>query len=244
MTNQADTSYADYVDSVLAKGPRCGCLDVALLGESRWGLKEVAWGIANYPSGGLSQQRVAEIYAQAFASWSAVCGLKFKQVAANQANIVIGTGRGQRSNFDGPSGTLAWAYLPGGSNYVGQVEVRFDLDETWIDNPQANGILLLNVAAHEFGHAIGLSHNNVRANLLNPIYNRSIATPQAEDIRQIVSLYGQPTANPTPTPTPTPTPGTPSAAPKAVKILLADGNVAYADNFRIIPANAMIEGQF
>ncbi len=117
------------------------------------------------------------------------------------------------------------------------MEVRFDLDETWIDNPQARGILLLNVACHEFGHAIGLSHNSVKNNLLNPYYSAAISKPQSEDIRQVVSLYGGPVA----TPAPGPTPGTPSSgAPLAIKILDPNGvDVWYADKFTKVPRNAM-----
>lgn len=236
----ADNSYADYVNHVLAKGPRCGCIDAANLGESFWGLKTVAWGVASFPSG-LSQDRVLQLYEQAFASWSAVCNLKFTRVAPANANIVIGTGRGARSNFDGKNGTLAWAYLPSGRNFTGRLEVRFDLDETWVDNPQARGILLLNVACHEFGHAIGLSHNSVKNNLLNPYYSPSISTPQAYDIQEVQQLYGKPTATPAPPTTPT-DPSVPVAAVKAVKVQLADGRVfGAAGNSPLaeIPANAM-----
>ncbi len=234
----AETSYDDYVTHVLAKGPRCGCIDAANLGESRWGLATVSWGVSSFPSG-LSQDRVLQLYQQAFDSWSAVCGLKFTRVAAANANIVIGTGRGSRSNFDGPNGTLAWAYLPSGRNFTGRLEVRFDLDETWIDNPQARGILLLNVAAHEFGHAIGLSHNSVKNQLLNPYYAPAISKPQSYDIQEIQTLYGKPAATPT---TPT-SPNVPVSAVRAVKVQLADGRVFGASGDRPmaeLPANALV----
>lgn len=236
----ADNSYADYVNHVLAKGPRCGCIDAQNLGESFWGLKTVPWGVSSFPTG-LTQDRVIAIYTQAFAQWSAVCGLQFKQVDANQANIVIGTGRGARANFDGKNGTLAWAYLPSGRNFTGRVEVRFDLDESWVDNPQAQGILLLNVACHEFGHAIGLSHNSVKNNLLNPYYSPGISKPQGEDIRQVVSLYGKPVAAPAPNPTPTnPTPGTDPVI--ATKMKHRSGLIRAASEtepLHDLPANAM-----
>lgn len=235
---EATSSYDDYVRDVLAKGPRCGCLDTANLGESKWGLGTVSWGVASFP-GGIEQSRVLDIYEAAFRSWSNVCKLKFQFASnANQANIVIGTGRGARSNFDGKNGTLAWAYLPSGSNFKGQLQVRFDLDETWVDNPQARGILLLNVAAHEFGHAIGLSHNNVAKQLLNPYYNSAIDKPQSYDIQQIQSLYGKPVVEPTPTPDPT-DPSKPASDIVRAKYLLRDGRVLGADKFVEIPATAL-----
>lgn len=212
-----------------ARAPRCGCLDVQNLGESRWGLQEVAWFVQSYP-GGVSDEVARAIFVKAFASWSAVCGLSFRYAAgASNANILIGGGRGQRSNFDGPSGTLAWAYLPSGKNFTGQVKVMFDLDESWTADKNANGILLLNVAAHEFGHAIGLSHNNVAKQLLNPIYNRGIATPQSFDASQVAQLYGPPKT----TPAPTPTPGNPAAV-NAVKVQLADGRVYGASTTQVL----------
>lgn len=242
----ADANYADYVNHVLARGPRCGCIDAANLGESFWGLATVAWGVSSFPTG-LSQDRVLQLYQQAFDSWSAVCGLKFTRVAAADANIVIGTGRGSRSNFDGPNGTLAWAYLPSGRNFRGRLEVRFDLDETWIDNPQARGILLLNVACHEFGHAIGLSHiTNVSNQLLNPYYSAAISKPQSEDARQVQTLYGKPVATPAPTPTPTPTPTDPAAPVSdviAMKWQHRNGDVygASVDQpIRKLPANGLV----
>ncbi len=237
----AEQSYSDYEKAALAdafaRGPRCGCIDVQNLGESSWGVKEVTWGVASFVSG-LSQEVQIALLTQAFGSWAKVCGLTFRRVTdLSQANIVIGTGRGSRSNFDGPNGTLAWAYLPRGKGFRGQVEMRFDLDETWIDNPRLRGIYFLAVAAHEIGHTLGLSHISIAAQLMNAFYAADIWAPQSEDIRQIVSLYGPSVAQPT-TPT-NPTNPAPSGAPQAVRILGADGKVYYADNFREVPRESL-----
>jgi hypothetical protein len=233
------SDYDQYVHDVLSKGPRCGCIDAQNLGESSWGMATVPWFVTSFP-GGMDKNRVLQIYGQAFADISAACGLKFRNVATSgEANILVGTGSGSRSNFDGPSGTLAWAYLPSGRNFTGKVEVRFDLAETWIDNPNANGILLRNVACHEFCHAVGLSHNNIKNQLLNPYYTRNIFVPQVEDRRQLQVLYGK-AATPAPGPTPTPTdPKTPASDIVAAKFLLKDGRILGADTFKELPANAI-----
>lgn len=229
--------YGDYLAG-LNPGPRCGCLDVRNLGESKWALAEVDWAVSSRPTGpALTADSFDASLVWAFNEWAKVCGLKFKRIeSTQQANIVIGAARGRRNNFDGASGVLAWCELPGGSNYSGRVQLMFDMDEAWDSQ-----ILLRNVACHEIGHGIGLSHNNVKSQLMNPIYSRSIASPQAYDISEIQTLYGKPVAtNPTPTP---PSPSAPVGAPKAVKVLGSDGRIWGASRFVEIPANALMEGE-
>jgi hypothetical protein len=96
---------------VIERTPRCGMSDAPqhTIGKPHWGLKSIAWCMTQYPAGvGLTRQAVDGAIGQAFSQWSAVCGLTFKQVLSEQqANIVIGVGRGRRADFDGPSGTLA-----------------------------------------------------------------------------------------------------------------------------------------
>ncbi len=142
-----------------------------------------------------------------------VCGLKFS-VAGTQsaADIVIGAGRGRSADFDGPSGTLAYAYLPG-EEFDGQLRLMFDDDETWSVDPASRGILLKNVFLHEIGHNLGLSHSQVKSALMAPYYTPGIAIPQQnDDIPRLQSLYGKalvpvPTPTPDPTPDPLPPPG-------------------------------------
>jgi hypothetical protein len=236
-------TYADYAADILSLAPRCGCLDAQPLGESKWGIKEVAYAFSSFP-GGMSNLRALAVIRKAFDSWEAVCGLKFKQVGnVTEANIDIGGARGSRASFDGPNGTLAWAYLPKGANFTGRLQVRFDLDETWIESQAANGILLENVACHEIGHAIGLSHiNNIAKQLLNPYYAAAISKPQSEDIRQIQTLYGRPAAAPAPTPTPAPTPGG-AIYPVKSQTLMSNGEVWGAKDFVKLPqqGNSFLE---
>lgn len=228
--------YGDYLAG-LNPGPRCGCLDVRNLGESKWAIETVDYAIGSRPTGpALNADAFDAAMAWAFNEWAKVCGLKFRRVESlRQCNILIGAARGSRNNFDGPSGVLAWCGLPNGNNFRGQVPLMFDIDEDW-----ESQIRVRNVACHEIGHGIGLSHNNVKSQLMNPIYSRSIASPQAYDISEIQTLYGKPVAtNPTPTP---PSPSAPVGAPKAVKVLGSDGRIWGASRFVEIPANALMEG--
>ena len=84
-----------------------------------------------------------------------------------QVHIEIRFEKGEHGDgdpFDGPGGTLAHAYFP---VYGG--DAHFDDAEQWsIDS--FRGTNLFQVAAHEFGHSLGLSHSDVKAALMAPFY--------------------------------------------------------------------------
>ena len=196
--------------------PRCGLPDFAMSDEpmaAKWGIKNLTYFVESYVSG-LSRSDQDTIIQQAWDSWASVANLKFtRSNTSGSANFVISTGRGRASNFDGPNNTLAWAYLPSGNNYQGQLLMRFDLDETWVNDKSSRGIQMLNVAAHEFGHLLGLEHSRVNTALMAPYYSPNVPKPvQNDDVTRIVKLYGKPVSGPaepapTPTPVPTPVPG-------------------------------------
>ena len=71
--------------------------------------------------------------------------------------------------FDGPSlpgqdSILAHAFFPQDGR------VHFDEDETFKD-VSGNGIRLLPVAVHEFGHALGLDHSQEESAIMYPFYH-------------------------------------------------------------------------
>jgi hypothetical protein len=190
--------------------PRCGFSDAQAVGFNKWGLSKLTYAITSNPVGtGLSKSQYAGCVRKAFDSWSAVCGLTFEQGEPDRSNIVLGTGRGRRAGFDGPSGTLAYAYLPQGENFRGRLELYMDLDEAWALDDAQTGIITTNVLAHEIGHTLGLDHTQARGSLMLPTYSSRIGTPQTDDIRRVVDRYGKPAAVPTP---PTPPPTIPPAA--------------------------------
>ncbi len=197
--------------------PRCGFSDAAreMIAEAKWRKKALTYFIAAYVNG-LSQADQEAIIRQAWDQWQAVADIKLTKATSQQtADIVIMTGRGAGQGFDGPSGTLAYAYLPTGDDR--QLIMRFDLDETWvIGNPQG-GILLLNVACHEFGHLLGLEHSTKSQALMAPFYAVGISKPQTvDDIPRIQALYGAATAPPPTSPPPT----TPAPTPAGTTITL------------------------
>jgi hypothetical protein len=204
------------------KWPRCGCPDYQTIRAqnsraAKWGNKRLTYFVEKYVPG-ISKADHDDIIELAYQQWEDHCELDITRVTSkNNANMIISTGSGKGDNFDGPGGTLAWAYLPPNSNYNGQLLMRFDLGETWIVNPRDRGIMLLNVACHEFGHFLGLDHSKSQRALMAPFYSPEITGPQAnDDIPRIQQLYGQPK---TPAPTPDrPTPGQPTPSPGKHKI--------------------------
>jgi len=193
--------------------PRCGMADYEQLTENaaqpnKWGLSTLTWYVSGYDREVSKAEWVASID-EALYNWSAVCKLKFEQVQSlNEANLVFGIGRGQQSDFDGPSGVLAWFQLCPAFNFKGRLSGVFDEDETWIPKGRtARGIYLVNVACHEVGHGLIGTHSKVNSALMAPFYSPSVAKPQQnDDILRAVKLYGQPINVPTPTPPSVPTP--------------------------------------
>lgn len=201
------------------EAPRCGCPDVprarhaefAALKRAvntnlpRWKKAGVTYTIADYLPG-IAKGDVDRVVQGAFDAWTKSIDLSVQKAVSGPPDIVISYGRGAASNFDGPGGTLAWAYLPNGTDQ--QLLMRFDLDETWTLTTQQRGILLFNVACHEFGHLLGLDHSRVPSALMAPYYNAAVDVPQAnDDIPRAVARYG---ARTTPPPSPPPPPAGPA----------------------------------
>ena len=177
--------------------PRCGCKDVLRLVDqallARWRKNRLTYFIEKR----VSQLDAPTVDAQiraAFDDWEKVCDIKFTiSPSRTEADLIISVGNGAADNFDGPGSTLAWAFLPNGSD--GQLLMRFDAAENW--TVSGNGIRFRNVACHEFGHMIGLEHSRVQSALMAPYYSASIAAPQAnDDIPRVQALYGPPVATP------------------------------------------------
>lgn len=184
--------------------PRCGLPDhIEEAGVLRrwpardWIKNPLTYRIATWVDG-IPQATQRSAFAAAWASWEAVCGIATQEVSDDE-DITISTGRGRTHQFDGPGQTLAWAELPSGQGNH-RLTMRFDLDENWITQRGQRGILLQNVAAHEFGHLLGISHSSISSALMAPFYSESVAGPQAnDDVVQGQKRYGKPLERGTPT---------------------------------------------
>ncbi|KAI5632524.1 hemopexin domain-containing protein [Phthorimaea operculella] len=181
--------------------PRCGVRDKVGFGESRskryalqgsrWRVKNLTYKIAKYPTR-LNRAEVDAELAKAFSVWSDYTDLTFTQKRSGQVHIEIRFEKGEHGDgdpFDGPGGTLAHAYFP---VYGG--DAHFDDAEMWSINSR-RGTNLFQVAAHEFGHSLGLSHSDVRSALMAPFYRGYDPAFQLDqdDVLGIQALYGRKT---------------------------------------------------
>ncbi|XP_038606275.1 matrix metalloproteinase-9 [Tachyglossus aculeatus] len=88
----------------------------------------------------------------------------------------------------------------------------YDRHRKWGFCPDTGYSLFL-VAAHEFGHALGLDHTTVREALMFPMYSYTEGPPlHADDVEGIQFLYG-PRTEPDPRPPTAPPTGRPPAPP-------------------------------
>ncbi|KAL0994366.1 hypothetical protein UPYG_G00121210 [Umbra pygmaea] len=197
---------------------RCGVPDVQLgrfstFDNLKWQKNKLTYRIENYTPD-MTVAEVDDSIARALQVWAKVSPLRFTRIYSGTADIMISFRtryHGDSSPFDGPDGTLAHAYAPG--NNIGG-DAHFDDDE-YFTFSSTRGYNLFLVAAHEFGHSMGLGHSRDRGALMYPIYSytdpRTYSLPR-DDVNGIQSIYGpNPDGNPNPgKPEPTP-PSTPDA---------------------------------
>ncbi|XP_064105368.1 matrix metalloproteinase-20-like [Macrobrachium nipponense] len=195
----SQTGQLDDATIEMMNKPRCGVKDKTRYGSearkkrydlqaSRWRPRRLTYRITKYPKALPKAEVDGEIRA-AFEVWEDATNLKFEAVNGGKVHIEIRFERAEHGDgdpFDGPGGTLAHAYFPmdGG-------DVHFDDTETWTIGSY-RGFNLFQVAAHEFGHSLGLSHSDVQSALMDPFYRgyqRNFKLDR-DDVLGIQALYG------------------------------------------------------
>uniref|UniRef100_A0A3Q0SUS8 Collagenase 3 n=1 Tax=Amphilophus citrinellus TaxID=61819 RepID=A0A3Q0SUS8_AMPCI len=179
------------------KQARCGVPDIGEYNHFprnlKWQNTNVTFRILNYTPD-LKKSDVDKAIRRALNLWSAVTPLIFKKLHKGNADIMISFGsreHGDYNPFDGPDGLLAHAYPPGQG--IGG-DTHFDEDEHWTKDSSAYNLFV--VAAHELGHALGMSHSSDPGALMYPIYTYATGYLLSEDdIEGIQDLYG-PNPNP------------------------------------------------
>lgn len=204
-------------DLRVSRAPRCGCSDVQLARDAMgfWGTKDLTYAIQRRPEVVKAADFDAAVD-RAFRSWQGCCGLSFQRTDSPQANLILGVGRGQRAGFDGPMGTLAYAYLPPQPGYLGQLQMLYDQDEAWAVDGSPAGIDVEAVSCHEFGHLIGFDHDPSPGQLMYAIYDPRVRVPQSNDIARAVAVYGAARA---PSPPPV-VPQPPTAAGHKLRLMV------------------------
>ncbi|XP_034034841.1 collagenase 3-like [Thalassophryne amazonica] len=197
------------------KKPRCGVPDhnVARFStfgsDLKWKTNSLTYKIENYTPD-MTAQEVDDSIEKALQVWAKVTPLRFTRIYSGTADIMISFGtrdHGDYYPFDGPDGTLAHAFAPGTG--IGG-DAHFDDDESFTFRSNT-GYVLFMVAAHEFGHSLGLSHSNDPGALMFPTYtfrNPDTFVLPRDDVNGIQSLYGSnPDVDPSqPNPEPPTTP--------------------------------------
>ncbi|XP_041360430.1 stromelysin-3-like [Gigantopelta aegis] len=182
--------------------PRCGVPDNIGIGRkskrkkryalqgSKWAKTDLTYKIAEFSQDLQKGQTELEVD-RALKVWSEVTPLRFTRKQIGPVDIEVKFVRrshGDGNPFDGRGRTLAHAFFP---QYGG--DAHFDEEEPWTI-AVSTGVNLFQVAAHEFGHSLGLAHSDVSTALMAPFYRgfqRSF-TLDADDVGAIQELYGPP----------------------------------------------------
>ncbi len=158
-----------------------------------WDKRDITWGIS-----GFLVSPMARVW-QYFSMWRAG---RMWQIASEQKirfnarfapfptpDINIGFYKGEHgdgSPFDGLGGVLAHAWLPSDFyDHLLEGDIHFDSDERW----GRNHTDLLTVAAHEWGHAIGIGHSDVPGSMMFPFYTGVQHELHQDDIDAVRALY-------------------------------------------------------
>ncbi|KAK3609338.1 hypothetical protein CHS0354_024880 [Potamilus streckersoni] len=201
--NIPETGVVDHRTIELMQRPRCGNKDFEddtlgirkkryITAPTKWEKKDLTFRILNYTPD-IPRSEVRKAIIDAFKVWSDVTQLTFTEIVHGQveADILIQFARSYHHDgypFDGKGQVLAHAFFPGEDRGG---DTHFDDDEHWTFN-SSEGVDLFMVAAHEFGHALGLAHSMNTEALMYPWYQgyqTNFRLPY-DDTLGIQSLYG------------------------------------------------------
>ncbi|KAF7988985.1 hypothetical protein HCN44_007295 [Aphidius gifuensis] len=202
------TGEIDQATSKLMNSRRCGLPDKSdsqhhhsrhkrfAIHGSPWRHRNLTWSLRTERPGGLNTHEVRRELGSALNLWARNSKLTFREINSDRADILIYFQRhyhGDGYPFDGRGQILAHAFFPGPDRGG---DAHFDEDEIWLLNNESteDGTSLLAVAAHEFGHSLGLTHSSVRGALMYPYYqgiSQNYELPD-DDRNGIQQMYGAP----------------------------------------------------
>ncbi|KAL7289641.1 hypothetical protein TKK_0016371 [Trichogramma kaykai] len=144
---------------------------------------------------GLETGGVRRELSRALDVWAKNSKLTFQEINSDSADILVSFHRGYHGDgypFDGRGQILAHAFFPGNDRGG---DAHFDEEEEWTlgSSSTDDGTSLFAVAAHEFGHSLGLAHSSVRGALMYPWYQgitEDYELPE-DDKHGIQQMYGE-----------------------------------------------------
>lgn len=161
----------------------------------KWEHPIVTWSLVNQSMANLDAGQVRRVLHEALDLWAQNANLTFREVYSSEADIQVLFARqfhGDGYKFDGPGKILAHAFYPGTG--IGG-DAHFDEEETWLLNEPlgTDGTRLFDVAAHEFGHSLGLGHSSVKEAIMFPWHHVSYRGKDSipeDDRLGIQGIYG------------------------------------------------------
>jgi hypothetical protein len=198
----------------LMKTPRCGLRDfdtapsttgrkrryvLSNNGTSFWPttLSNLNFSIGSTAAVRLSFDTLKTRLQQAFQRWTAMVppsrlSINYANITTAKIKITWGNySHGDGTPFDGPLNVIAHTYVPTAGL------IHFDSAELWTDGPndtmQSNpyAIHFFQVALHEIGHSLGISHSSVSTAVMYPYYSYKPAIQlTTDDIQAVQALYG------------------------------------------------------
>ncbi|CAG6006263.1 unnamed protein product [Menidia menidia] len=175
----------------LMRSPRCGVPDVeesSRIQGTRWAKSVITYSVSRYTRD-LPRSVVDSSIESAVGVWAGVSGLTFVRSNTRTADITVDFvthAHGDLYPFDGPGGALAHAFGPG---LGAGGDMHFDDDEHWTAGETGSNLFV--VAAHEFGHALGLKHSRNPESIMYPNYRSSPPANllSTQDVADVNALY-------------------------------------------------------
>ncbi|XP_006887413.1 PREDICTED: stromelysin-2-like [Elephantulus edwardii] len=198
-----DSGILDVKDKPICGFPVVGHIS-RLCRSRKWRKTNLTYRIVNYiPK--LSRNATDFAIERALKLWEKVTPLTFYRLYDGEADMMISfMSRDHKDyeSFNVSASTLAHAFPPGpGLNG----DIHFYDDIQWTED--YSGANFLFAAAHEIGHALGLSHSNNPEALMYKSYKKSRGKSQLrlsqDDVNRIHFLYGPPSSSSNKTTVPT-----------------------------------------